>query len=99
MNDFPYLLEWENDVVGWVVMKASVAAETKRDGTPNPLAGTVTWEPYKYPGKSLNTAAATLLNAALNEGQRVRTYEEWKAVYDEAVRRVAAALEAHYGPR
>ena len=99
MNDFPYRLEWENDVVGWVVMKASVAAETKRDGTPNPLAGTVTWEPYKYPGKSLNTAAATLMGAALNNGGQVRNYEEWAAVYDEAVRRVAAALEAHYGPK
>ena len=99
MNDFPYLLEWENDVVGWVVMKASVAADTKRDGTPNPDAGVVTWAPHKYPGKSLNTAAATLMGAALNNGGQVRNYEEWKEVYDAAAKRVLRALEEHYGPK
>ena len=86
-----YKLQFDN-TAGWVVMRRSVEPAFKRDGTRNPVAGQVSWSPFKYPGKDLNRVAHTLINLSL-DGAEVRSFEEWVNVYEAAADRVCEALK------
>lgn len=86
-----YKLRYDN-TAGWIVMRRSVEPELKKDGSVNPLAGEVSWSPFKYPGRDLNRVAHNLINLGLDRAEIV-SFEEWVNAYEAAADRVLEALK------